>query len=124
MKKEHTGSLKRTNYESGIKRSMNEKYKIICIIPLSHMQQFLLLILSFPDIFLLWIVNWQNGTKRSRKIKIFMNIFTFESLIRAECEFAWCSSDIVQTAHCSYMLSLQASVLQSARTDTTQLDNK
>ena len=31
------------------------------------------------------------------------------------------SSDIIQTAHCSYMLSLQASVLQSARTDTTQL---
>ena len=31
---------------------------------------------------------------------------------------------IVQTAYCSYMLSLQASVLQSARTDTTQLDNK
>ena len=53
MKKEHVGSLERTNYESGIKRSMNEKYKIICIIPLSHMQQFLLLILSFPDIFLL-----------------------------------------------------------------------
>lgn len=34
MKKEHGGSLKRTNYESGIKRRMNEKYKIICV--LSH----------------------------------------------------------------------------------------
>ena len=58
MKKEHGGSLKRTNYESGIKRRMNEKYKIICVWGRKslHKQQFLVLIFSFPDLFLLWIV--------------------------------------------------------------------